>query len=440
MAPRTLVDFMTPPTDSSDTSTHGQRRFVLFGLFGTGNIGNDATLRVTLHYLRTREPDADIICVCNELPEFARDFGVSPLPLNPLPVRGRWRIANAWLRNAYAATAMLVSEPLRRARMRRVLAGADSLIFVGTGVFDDFGLLPWDMPAWMLGWCRAAVSVGAQVQLLAVGAGPMRNRLNRALMKRAIVAADRRSLRDTVSRDYLQSIGVDTSADSVVPDLVFGLPSEWIAHSRPPESPPRVVGLGVMGYFGWNADQQKGQGIYRTYITKMEQFLRWLLERGYAVRLLVGELPTDERPVRDLLSAVDPHGQARSEGSLATQAVHSLDGLLKEIAATDIVVASRFHNVICALAAGRPAMAVGYASKFDALMAEMGMGSYSLHIETFEVEQLKRDFVTLAESHAEVKARLGSRCATYRQSVQQVFAAHFHSSADPQLRQTATEG
>ncbi len=421
-----------------EASPCGRRRFVLFGLFGTGNIGNDATLRVTLHHLRARAPDADIFCICNELPDFARALGVLALPLNPLPVKGRWRVPYSWLRNAYAAAGMLVSEPFRRARMRRLLMGADRLIFVGTGVFDDFGLLPWDMPAWMLGWCRAASRVGAKVQLLAVGAGPMRNALNRALMKRAIDAADRRSLRDTVSRDYLQSIGIDASADTVVPDLVFGMPLEWIPNHRPAESPPRVVGLGVMGYFGWNADPQKGQEIYQAYIAKMERFLRWLLERGYAVRLLVGELPTDERPVRDLLSAVDPNGQARSDGRLATQAIDSLDGLLEEIAATDIVVASRFHNVICALAAGRPAIAVGYASKFDALMAEMGMGSYSLHIETFEVEQLKRDFVTLAESHAEVKARLGSRCATYRQSVQQVFDAHVDSSERPQLGQTAT--
>lgn len=400
------------------------RRYVLFGLFGTGNIGNDATLQVTLHHLRRLDPGASIHCICNELPDFARAAGVEAIPLNPLVIKGRWRIGQAGLRNAYAAVTTLVSEPARRARMRRILAGATMLVFVGTGVFDDFGLLPWDMPAWLLGWSRAAEAEGVPVHLLAVGAGPIRNRLNRWLMRRAILTAQRRSLRDKVSRDFLLSLGVDAGQDPIAPDLVFGLPLEWIHAGAPGRIPPRVVGLGVMGYFGWEADRARGRSIYRAYIQKLERFLRWLLERGYQVRLLVGEMPTDEMPLQDLVAAVDPAGSLRASGALTTPSDFSFAGLLAEVAQCDLVVASRFHNLISAFAIGRPGIAIGYASKFDALADDMGLADMVQHIESFDVDRLERDFLVLQQTCATASARVASQAQRNRYAVEQVFESH----------------
>jgi polysaccharide pyruvyl transferase WcaK-like protein len=61
---------------------------------------------------------------------------------------------------------------------------------------------------------------------------------------------------------------------------------------------------------------------------------------------------------------------------------------MQQIALTDIVVASRYHNIVCALAMTRPAISIGYARKNDALLNDTGLGAYCHHIETFNPEHL----------------------------------------------------
>jgi polysaccharide pyruvyl transferase WcaK-like protein len=48
--------------------------------------------------------------------------------------------------------------------------------------------------------------------------------------------------------------------------------------------------------------------------------------------------------------------------------VSSIDELMRQIASVDTVVASRFHNVLCAFKLAKPTLSVGYAAKFGVLM------------------------------------------------------------------------
>ena len=52
------------------------------------------------------------------------------------------------------------------------------------------------------------------MQFLAVGAGPINNPINRALMTAAVRLAETRSYRDHASLTFLTGIGVETRGDS----------------------------------------------------------------------------------------------------------------------------------------------------------------------------------------------------------------------------------
>ena len=41
-----------------------RQRIALFGNFGTGNLGNEATLQAMLYNLRSHLPNAEISCIC----------------------------------------------------------------------------------------------------------------------------------------------------------------------------------------------------------------------------------------------------------------------------------------------------------------------------------------------------------------------------------------
>jgi polysaccharide pyruvyl transferase WcaK-like protein len=395
---------------------------VLFGLFGIGNLGNESTLWVTLHQLRRRLPEAEVTCVCDGLPAFAKDFRLSRLPFDPLPLRGARLLPMRILQHAYLAMATLVTEPLRRLRAARMLAGADQLVVVGTGALDDLGEFPWGMPAWILRWTRAARRSRATVHLLAVGAGPIRSAINRLLMTRAVANAQIRSYRDDYSREYMARLGVSSQTDQVVPDLVFAWPRESLPAWRPANDPPKVIGVGVMAYFGWNVGEARGQEIYAEYVGKMAAFVRGLLEAGYAVRLLVGERGTDSRAVRDVFKAV---GAVDAPERLAAPQIESANDVLREIMMTDLVVASRFHNLVLALLLARPVVSVGYSAKFEALMQEMNLDRYCQSIETLDVERLHQQVRDLAAGHADAVSTIVSKSTEYRERLERLYDSTF---------------
>jgi polysaccharide pyruvyl transferase WcaK-like protein len=63
---------------------------------------------------------------------------------------------------------------------------------------------------------------------------------------------------------------------------------------------------------------------------------------------------------------------------------------MQQMLETDVVVATRFHNVVCALKVGRPTVSLGYSKKNDALLAEMGLQQFCQHVETFDLDLLVR--------------------------------------------------
>ena len=232
----------------------------------------------------------------------------------------------------------------------------------------------------------AAKLAGTKVIFLSVGRQTIKNRVSRALMLRALSVADYRSYRDMASPEYLRSVGFDTTGDSVYPDLVFSLPDNTWAFPPTSSAQSRTVGLGVIGYYGWRHDLSSGEPIYQGYLARLKRFVYWLLEQGHSVRLLIGNLGVNQRPVEELIHFVRTEGQADWQDHIIAEMITDVDDLFQQIAKCDIVVANRFHNVVCALMMGRPVVSIGYHEKNDALMAEMGLQSYCQHIEHFSVQ------------------------------------------------------
>lgn len=407
---------------ASQSSPAEPTHVVLFGLFGVGNLGNDATLLAELGQLQRLLPDARLSCVCAQLPEFARAAGVEMLPLDPLPPRGRWRIPGALLREAYVGTATLLTEPWRRRRVDAALRGVSRFIVVGTGVLDDYGEFPWTTPAWLSRWSGRAVRAGARVDMVAVGAGPIDGIANRMLMLRAVRTASSRSYRDQASRAFLSDCGVGTSDDLVVPDLAFCLPRNMLGGAVPPQSPLRSVGVGVMGYYGWRNDHARGRRLYEAYIEKMARFTAWLLDQGLAVRLLTGEVRTDDKAVADVQAALRGLGIPAQHPRLTAAPIRDVGDLLAELRQTDAVVASRFHNLVLAMVLGRPVIAVGYSPKFDSLMQEAQLGDYCHRIETLQPDRLQSDFLRLQSAHAALAQHVASVSLRYRQVLESLHA------------------
>jgi polysaccharide pyruvyl transferase WcaK-like protein len=144
----------------------------------------------------------------------------------------------------------------------------------------------------------------------------------------------------------------------------------------------------------------------------MVRFVEYVLGAGHDVRLLIGDSGDDKAAVEEILTGVAGHicsaGQA-----IETQPIASLHDLMDQIAQTDVVVATRFHNVVGALKMARPTISLGYALKNDVLMEEMGLGDFCHHVESFDVDALIRKFSQLLEGRHEHRQHITARTKEY---------------------------
>ena len=149
----------------------------------------------------------------------------------------------------------------------------------------------------------------------------------------------------------------------------------------------------------------------------MAGFVYWLLERGHPVRLLMGEI-ADDRAVQDVLRLVALAKPDLAEGWLLAEPAASLRDVMQQIAETDLVVATRFHNVVCALKLGRPTVSLGYARKNDVLLAEMGLGAFCQHVEAIDLDLLKTQFGSLLAGLDTYRQQIRQTVSTYRDQLE----------------------
>ena len=103
----------------------------------------------------------------------------------------------------------------------------------------------------------------------------------------------------------------------------------------------------------------------------------------------------DRDAVADVLSKVATVRPHLSHERLVAEPMRSLHDLMRQMAGTDVIVATRYHNIVCALRLGKPLVSLGYAKKNDVLMSEMGVGRFCQHIERLDLDLLIEQFTQL---------------------------------------------
>lgn len=392
---------------ASEAHSGSSLKIGIFGLFGSGNLGNDGSLESFLGFIRSARPKAQLHCICSGTESVRERFGVPALPIQAPPPRNRWlRLLNALsLRTLFRAQEWVWT--IREARR------FDMIVVPGTGMLDDFGERWRDMPYHLFRWSLACRLAGTPFAFLSIGAGPIHHPLSRWLMRSAAAMAHYRSYRDANSKNYMDGIGLERPDDAVTPDLAFALP-------LPPPAPPahdgrQTIGVGLMGYAGWKHSQADGRAIYTTYTAKMTQFVAWLVEKGYGVRLIMGD-EGDVQALKDVSLAI-----AAQPGDLSAHVIaepaQSLTEVMRQIDGTELLVATRFHNVVCGLMMGKPVISLSYARKNDVLLDEMGLHDFCQHIEFFNLDRLKAQFDLLIRDRADYQPGIVQKAAEYRQQL-----------------------
>jgi polysaccharide pyruvyl transferase WcaK-like protein len=414
-----------------------RQRIALFGHFGAGNLGNEATLRAMVYNLRRHLPSAELSCVCSGPEITASEYNVSAAPIRArFPVRtlsqrfgkgdkpdkssngpaygtareARWSLkALAKIRAPLRVCVYPLREAYRWLKAIATLNGKSSLVMTGTGMLGDHSL-----NYEIFRWAVVAKLCRCKLLFVSVGAGPIRQPLRRWFVKTALKLADYRSYRDATSRDYLATIGLDVKNDPVYPDLAFSLPRTVVPADYDAGRREVVIGVGLVDYYGVGSSAQD-RGTYHEYIGCMVSFVAAMLKRNYVVRILIGDFVYDQRVRHDLRKALEERGASYQDGFIIDTPASSVDELLTQLACVDIVVSSRFHNLLLALILRKPVFAISYhAQKFQPLMEGVGLSEFYDDIDEVDVDELIGKVARLQDNAEAIGAQIARQTESYR--------------------------
>jgi polysaccharide pyruvyl transferase WcaK-like protein len=393
-------------------------RVALFGHFALSNFGNDSTLSAILSYLRRGMSGTEFKCICTNPQAVERIYNIAAVPSREV-ITKPWASQNRLARWARRIIVGIPSELCLWLKSLKELRGTDALIIPGTGLLSDAcTLFDWG-PYDMFRWSVAAKLCGCKLLFVSVGAGPVYSRKGKFLVKTALSLADYRSYRDESTLQYLTSIGFRVQDDRVYPDLAFGLSIT----AKPPEEarkqPRLMVGLGLMSDAGRYGAAMPKETTYPAYLEAMLGFAEWLLTQGYDVRLLTGDVV--DTPVTAEFKPLLRSRVGEAEGRCILEPVTSVECLLSQLAATDVVVATRFHNVLLSLALNKPVIALSFHHKCSSLMSQMGLSEYCQDIDGLNGDKLIEQFRRLQQNTESVRQVIREKVETCRKALDEQY-------------------
>jgi polysaccharide pyruvyl transferase WcaK-like protein len=389
---------------------NNRNTIAFFGHFDSTNFGNESTFLTILYHLRCFQPNAEFICISTGPEAVAAVHHVKSIPVgsitkyrrsrNPVVGIGRWIFIYS-LHEIYQWIKCLIK-----------LSGVDVLIIPGTGLLTDaYGLARWG-PYILFKWSLIAKICRCKLLFVSVGAGPIYTTIGKYFVKSALSWADFRSYRDAPSKRYLDGIGLRVENDKIYPDLVFSIPAALIPRQSV-KTRKCVVGLGLMVSSGIYGTAGPNPEVQRAYLYNLVAFATWLLANDYDIRLLIGDL-CDIDTVYEFRHSLRDRLPTYDESRVISEPVSSVEDLLSQISQTDIVVATRFHNVLLSLLCNKPVISISFHHKCTSLMSSMDLSKYCIDINNLSVDSLIEKFCDMKSNSDKIKSLVGHKIREFR--------------------------
>lgn len=406
-------------------------KIILFGHFGSGNHGNEATLLAIVSRLRVLLPNCELRCICSFPEHVAPRYGVEAIPHTVRAVR-IWDREVPLGRRMRMAVIGLAEEIGEYARIWRTVAGADMFVVPGTGALTDaFGLSGWG-PYGVFKWTLMAKLRRCRPMFVSVGAGPVRTGWGRAFLRIAFALADYRSYRDVPSSKAVEGSLFRTRRDEIYPDLVFGLPSPAASKASAGPRSRAVVGIGLMEYApGYSVANPLGN-TYERYLESLAGLVNWLIEQEHDVKLLLGD--SDAGVVADLRRVLSDRFGPAVRDRVAYRPTLHVDELLEELSTTDLMVATRFHNILMSLLLDKPVVAVSFHDKCSALMRQMGLSEYVNDMSTIDTDSLIAQFQDLSANADELRELIRRGVEASREALDEQYELLFGGGVSSEER------
>jgi colanic acid/amylovoran biosynthesis protein len=278
---------------------------------------------------------------------------------------------------------------------------------------------------WIVYSMAYAVWAGKPLYMMPQSVGPLSAGYHRWLV-RAILGRMRVLLmRERISLEYVEALGVVETPRYVVPDVAFGYPEvnldEGVAllesHGLDVSSTSPKVGITLINWGAQNPHFRQ-QGAYESAIEGLIVHVVTRLD-GYVVLLsqVVGpSLAEDDRVVA---RRVCERVKQFAPRVIIIEQPLTADQIKALFAHMDTLIGTRMHSVILAISARVPTIAVAYQAKTRGTMRELGMDEWVRDIGQIEAPDLIALFDRAWRARHQTRAHLEKTLPVITQRAQQ---------------------
>lgn len=369
-------------------------RVHIIGAFTPANLGDGAiVLRMIDESRRVFGDDSHVTLSATDPEAFRSLLGVAaderPLvwvPLGTWAARTRWILRNAttatllWTAASFgrpgiklASTSRLLPSSARTALKN--LLEAELVLAAGGGYLSD----PYrkQFPFWYLEY-KCARAAGAKLIFFSQSFGPATKRLSRYFLSRSLRCASLFIARDQLSAANIREFGTPVPL-ATCPDVA--LTTERV---QPMDHGGPVIGVSLLRWANFHGD---AAGSHDAYMNAVQRALESLLSsdahlgvRLYATNSMIGRNAMD-----DVSVCVEMHSRLERAGLgdrcttvpwTAQPAEFSAD-----VGGCELLIASRMHSAVLALAQGTPVAGIAYEEKMVGLLDMFGLGDHTVSIE-----------------------------------------------------------
>lgn len=239
------------------------------------------------------------------------------------------------------------------------LKECDAVILGGGGLFQDERLLACIIWGWQFFWCRF---LGKKVYLYATSVGPLHTKIGKWITKYVYNRAETLSVRDKISKEILQNIGV-AQPIHITTDPVFLLQS----HKR---NPSNKVFL--------NFRPLQSNIIQKKDIRELVEYLRNTY--GFQVECIVMQSNTKEDDVQFLQSL---------DLSIPIHIPQSHQELCSILKKAELVISMRLHLSIVSIMHSIPTLAINYSPKVEGIMKDLNLEAFLIEQKNVNVKTIK---------------------------------------------------
>jgi polysaccharide pyruvyl transferase WcaK-like protein len=179
-----------------------------------------------------------------------------------------------------------------------------------------------------------------------------------------------------------------------------------------------------MEYAGKYSIERPSTAIYRNYLDSLATLVTWLIAHEYDVRLIIGDT-CDTAATQEFRGLLNEHLSIDDAGRVIDEPADSVGHLLSQIAATDIVVATRFHNILLALLLNKPVIGISFHHKCSSLLSQMALAEYCQDINGLKGEALIERFCRLRQNADGVKRMMREKVEACRHELDEQYRIIF---------------